>query len=692
MDFLQSLNAQQRSAVTHEVGPVFVIAGAGTGKTRTLTMRIAYLIATGYDARHILAVTFTNKAAREMKTRVIDMIGPSGSEVWMYTFHAFGLQILRRHIGLLPYGYQANFNILDEDDVKKIIKDVIVSLEIDPKNYSVKYLRNQISMFKNKRLEQFDFQEEELIFHTYQNYLRNQNLVDFDDLLLYTQEIFKTKPEVLSYYQDYFEHIHVDEFQDTDKIQYDIIKMLSDRHHHVFVVGDPDQSIYAFRGSNYENNRKFITDFNAKTIILDQNYRSTNHILNAANHLINHNSARTNAKQLESDLGQGFEVHYFLAPTEYNEAYFIMNQIKMLKMEGYAYDQIAILYRNNALSRNFEDALIKESIPYMIYGGMSFYERKEIKDILAYVRIALDPILDFYVKRVMNVPRRGIGDVSIKKLEIHAKESGLSLYDAMDSIDISASVKSKFNEFLDIIKRIQEDMKAMTELESMIHSVILHTGYVDMLKADHDETSEDRILNIKELSSVFKSANQYYEGSFTSKLTQLLDQIALYTDKDTKDASEPSVVLSTIHQVKGLEFKAVFLTVMEEGVFPSEFSQQSTIELEEERRVAYVGITRAKRKLFVSYAQKRMLYGQFKINYPSRFVKEMKGVQRKTHVPEDMQGNFLSKGDKITHQVFGDGVVITVEDDIATIAFSAPHGIKKLLESHPAIKKKALKS
>ena len=692
MDFIQSLNKEQMYAVTHDVGPVFVIAGAGTGKTRTLTMRIAYLIATGYNPKNILAVTFTNKAAKEMKSRVVDMIGPSGSEVWMYTFHAFGLQILRRHIGLLPYGYMSNFNVVDEDDVKRIIKECILSLEYPLKNYSIKHLRSMISMFKNKRIDAFDFDDELKIFFAYQNYLRTQNLVDFDDLLLYTQELFKTKEDVLSYYQMYFEHIHVDEFQDTDKIQYDIIKMLGKEHKHVFVVGDPDQSIYAFRGSHYENNHQFIKDFGAETIVLDQNYRSTNHILNAANNLINKNSQRTNAKNLSSNLGLGFEVSIFQAPTEYNEAYYVMNQIKMLKHEGYTYDQIAILYRNNAISRIFEDALIKEGIPYKIYGGMSFYERKEIKDMLAYVRVVLDPILDFYVKRIINLPRRGIGDVSIKKLEDYAKSSGMSMFDSIDTLDINGKIKQSFKEFKETVVAIQEKMPSMTQLEEIIYAVIDHTGYVDMLKAEQDETSEDRILNIKELASVFKSANYYYEGTFTSKLIQLLDQMSLYTDKDTEKDLDDALILSTIHQVKGLEFKAVFMVVLEEGVFPSEFSQMNPIELEEERRVAYVGITRAKRRLFISYAQKRMLYGQFKMNYPSRFVKEMKALIQKPMIEDEMKGAFLSKGDKVTHQVFGDGVVITVDDDIATIAFPMPHGIKKILESHPSLKKKSLKS
>lgn len=694
MEFLKDINKQQFEAVTHDVGSVFVIAGAGTGKTRTLTMRIAYLIAQGYDPSRIMAVTFTNKAAKEMKSRVIDMVGPSASQVWMYTFHAFGLQILRKHIHLLPYGYLLNFNIIDEEDAKVIIKEVIKSLNLEPKDYSMKHLRHIISLYKTSRLDAFEFNDEENIYLGYVKYLRENQFVDFDDLILYTQELLKTNEEIRTYYQQYFEHILIDEFQDTDVIQYDIIKMLGITHKNVFVVGDPDQSIYAFRGSHYANNQKFLKEFSASQIILDQNYRSTNDILHAANLLINHNQNRILGKSLKSDLGKGKQVHFYTAQNDYQETYFVIDEIRKLKREGAKYSDIAILYRNNALSRIFEDALIKEGLPYKIYGGISFYERKEIKDAIAYIHVILDPIENFYLKRIINVPRRGIGQTTIAKLEAHAREEGLSMFDAIDTVNINGKSKQALLEFKEIIESIQTSIQDITHLDEFLASVLDISGYMDMLKADHDEMSEDRISNLKELVTVFKRSEGYYEGNTKQKVQQLLDQIALYTSLD-KSSDDEAIILSTIHQVKGLEFKAVFMVVMEEGIFPSDFSLVDPRELEEERRVCYVGVTRAKRNLYISHAQRRMVYGQFKMNFASRFLREMKQekkVEDSISSSIQQQKTYLSKGDKVTHTVFGDGVVITMDEDVATIAFPAPHGIKRIVESHPALKKKALTS
>ena len=694
MEFLKDLNKQQFEAVTHDVGSVFVIAGAGTGKTRTLTMRIAYLIAQGYDPSRIMAVTFTNKAAKEMKSRVIDMVGPSASQVWMYTFHAFGLQILRKHIHLLPYGYLLNFNIIDEEDAKVIIKEVIKSLNLEPKDYSMKHQRHIISLYKTSRLDAFEFNDEENIYLGYVKYLRENQFVDFDDLILYTQELLKTNEEIRTYYQQYFEHILIDEFQDTDVIQYDIIKMLGITHKNVFVVGDPDQSIYAFRGSHYANNQKFLKEFSASQIILDQNYRSTNDILHAANLLINHNQNRILGKSLKSDLGKGKQVHFYTAQNDYQETYFVIDEIRKLKREGAEYSDIAILYRNNALSRIFEDALIKEGLPYKIYGGISFYERKEIKDAIAYIHVILDPIENFYLKRIINVPRRGIGQTTIAKLEAHAREEGLSMFDAIDTVNINGKSKQSLLEFKEIIESIQTSIQDITHLDEFLANVLDISGYMDMLKADHDEMSEDRISNLKELVTVFKRSEGYYEGNTKQKVQQLLDQIALYTSLD-KSSDDEAIILSTIHQVKGLEFKAVFMVVMEEGIFPSDFSLVDPRELEEERRVCYVGVTRAKRNLYISHAQRRMVYGQFKMNFASRFLREMKQekkVEDSISSSIQQQKTYLSKGDKVTHTVFGDGVVITMDEDVATIAFPAPHGIKRIVESHPALKKKALTS
>ena len=691
MEFLQTLNQQQFNAVTHDVGPVFVVAGAGTGKTRTLTMRIAYLIEQHHDPERILAVTFTNKAAREMKERVVELVGPSAMGVWMYTFHAFGLQILRRHISLLPYGYRLNFSVIDEDDGKKIIKDSIKALNLELKDYSVKALKGMISRYKTRRLDAFEINEEEMIFLEYQRRLREEQLIDFDDLILYTQELLKTNKDLREYYQMYFEHILVDEFQDTDVIQYDILKMLGIKHKHVFVVGDPDQSIYAFRGSFYGNNLKFIQDFKADKVVLDQNYRSTNKILEAANRLINHNQNRPAAKNLVSDLGPGHEVIYFNAPTDFRETFYVINEISRLQTEGYKLHEIAILYRNNALSRLFEDTLIKQGMPYIIYGGLSFYERKEIKDALAYVRVVIDPIQSFYLKRIINTPRRGIGNVSIQKLEEYARENGLSLYDAIDEVPLSGKSKQAFIEFKESIESMQQQLNQLTHLDEILNMILHVSGYVDMLKEDKDESSDDRILNLRELVSVFKRSENFYEGSLLQKLSQLLDQIALYTDLDKTQNQEDAVILSTIHQVKGLEFKAVFMVVMEDSIFPSEFSTMMPSEMEEERRVCYVGMTRAKRRLYMTSSRQRMVYGQMKMNFTSRFIKETKASMI-DDIDEEISSSYLSKGDKVIHNIFGEGVVVSMDEDIATIAFPMPHGIKKILESHPGLKKKGYKN
>ncbi|PKK98895.1 MAG: hypothetical protein CVV57_05275 [Tenericutes bacterium HGW-Tenericutes-2] len=689
MNWLATLNESQLKAVIHKGGPLFVVAGAGTGKTKTLTSRIAYLIMNGVEPHKILAVTFMNKAAREMKHRVVEMTGPHAMSVWLYTFHAFGLQILRRHIAELSYGYRPNFNVIDEDDGKKIIQDQIKDLGLDTKMFSIKLLKNLFSLYKSRRMEEFERTDEEKIFKRYQQYLRDNQLLDFDDLLLYTLELLEDYKAVREFYQYHFKHVLVDEFQDTDAIQYKILKILGTVHKNVFVVGDPDQSIYSFRGANYENARLFLKDFDAEQIVLDQNYRSTNQILRAANQLINYNFNRPQAKNLESDLGIGEAPIYHHAQNDIRESFFVVNEIRRLKNLGYQYDDMAVLYRNNALSRLFEEALIKEGIPYIIYGGISFYERKEIKDALAYIRIVIDPSLDFYFKRIVNVPKRSIGLVSIQKLEQRAKELGVSMFEAIDYTDLTPAAKNSLFEFKQLINEMNQDFNDLVDLSQIMPYLMAKTKYIDMLRAEDNEIADDRIDNLKELQNVFTRGDMYYEGSFIEKLTQQLDQIALYSDQDQDLDDFDHVKLATYHQVKGLEFKVVFMVVMEENIFPSDRSLMSSTELEEERRVAYVGITRAKEKLYFSYADQRMVYGSMRYSYPSRFIQEsrVKLDQPKTIYDGDQVSHLLKTGDKVEHNVFGLGVVISVDEDIATIAFGMPHGIKKILESHPALRK-----
>ncbi len=457
----------------------------------------------------------------------------------------------------------------------------------------------------------------------------------------------------------------------------------------MFVVGDPDQSIYAFRGAKYENAKLFLSEFGADQIVLEQNYRSTNQILKAANQLIQYNFDRPAVKNLESDLGVGEAPIYHHAQNDYRETFFVANEIQRLKSLGIPYDEMAVLYRNNALSRLFEDTMIKEGIPYIIYGGISFYERKEIKDALAYIRVVLDPTQDFYLKRIINVPKRSIGLVSLQKLELRAKELGVSMFEAIDYVQVTPSAKQSMIEFKQLIIEMEKGFSDMMDLEQIMPYLMNKTGYVEMLKAEGDEINDDRINNLKELQSVFTRGDIYYEGSFLERLQQQLDQISLYSDMDQDVEDFDHVKLATYHQVKGLEFTVVFLVVMEENIFPSDRALMNPREMEEERRVAYVGITRAKKKLYISYADQRMVYGSIRYSYPSRFVQEMrvKVDEPKSIYQGENISHLLKTGDHIEHNVFGSGVVIRVDDDIATIAFAMPHGIKKILESHPSIRK-----
>mgnify|MGYP000954764969 CR=1 FL=1 len=693
-EWLKKLNEQQYKAATHVNGPLFVIAGAGTGKTRTLTTRIAYLIEeAGILPESILAVTFTNKAAKEMKDRIVSMSGPYAIGVWVYTFHAFGVQVLRRDIEALNLGYTRNFNIIDEDDAKAFIRDIIKRNNLDSKHYKVNNIRSKISNFKHFGDDQFDDYNEKSIYQNYQKELSDNNLLDFDDLQLLTYKLLLEHEDIRTYYQNKFQYILVDEFQDTDHIQYQMMKLLSIKHKNLFVVGDPDQSIYAFRGANYENANHFRRDFGGECV-LDINYRSTKEILEYANRLIAHNINRPVKKNLNSNNGQGHKPFVWSAPSDFGEATMIANEIQMLVRDlGYSYSDIAILYRNNALSRTFEDTLMKNNIPYVMYGGLSFYQRREIKDILAYIRLLINPHLDFYLKRIINMPKRSIGPTTLNKLEELSKTLSISMFSAITHLDVSGKTKESLLKFKLLIEEMTERINTMESLDEVVMYVAYTTGYILMLEDEKDDISEERIDNIKELKSVFVMGEGFYEGPFKEKLVQLLDQIALYSDLD-KASNDNAVVLSTYHQVKGLEFKVVFMAVMEDQIFPSPLSSMDPREIEEERRIAYVGVTRAKERLYLTRSDQRLLYGSFIYPRASRFLKEMQPTSdvftRKTYDKvQSASTHYLSTGDKVNHQIFGSGIVVSVEGDIATIAFKLPHGIKKILENHPSLKKES---
>lgn len=689
-EWLDLLNEQQKKAVTHIDGPLFVVAGAGTGKTRTLTTRVSYLInETGIPPSNILAVTFTNKAAREMIDRIILMSGPYASSVWISTFHSLGYKILKKDIEKLNMGYNSNFNVLDDDDSKSIIREIIKDLKIDSKKYKVNYLRNLISAYKVFKDTIFEDEEERNVYREYQDRLLKDNLLDFDDLQILLLKLFQNSEETLEYYRNKFSYILVDEFQDTDHIQYKIIKLLALKHRNIFVVGDPDQSIYSFRGADYNNARHFLNDFGNEHV-LDINYRSTNEILNYANRLIKFNRNRPVIKELKSDLGKGITPVIINSDSDFYEANKVVSEIiNLVFKEGYSYNEIAILYRNNALSRNFEDIFIRENIPYMIYGGISFYQRKEIKDMIAYIKLAIDNSLDFFLKRIINVPKRKIGPATIKRLEEEASSRSISLFEAINHIDIKGMAMANLNEFVEVINRINKYINEMPDLDNLVKVLLEITGYKDMLIDEKDDISLDRLNNIYELTTVFKGGQIFYEGTPLERLNQILDQIALYTNLDNP-SKDNSVVLSTVHQVKGLEFKAVFIVVLEDGIFPSNMSIFDPNELEEERRVAYVAVTRAKERLYLSHANKRMLYGQLIFPEPSRFLEEMTEPTKKVIKPIGKTlrtDTYLNPGDKVVHSSFGDGVVIAVERGVATIAFSNEYGIKKIIENHPSIKK-----
>lgn len=708
MDLLQGLNESQRLAVESTDGPVMVMAGAGSGKTKVLTTRIAYLISElGIPPSSILAVTFTNKAAREMKDRIERMLDIETKYMWVSTFHAFCSRLLRIEMDRLPPFTKA-FTIIDDEDSLKIVKDIMKEEGLD--DFKPKEIRNIIS--KNKNFTDFTIHDPQLnyIFSIvdlkYQRYLEENNLLDFDDLIIKTIELFKKNPEVLEKYQYKFQYILVDEFQDTNTLQYDLIFMLSARFQNVFVVGDDFQSIYSFRGAKIENINRFRSDFLAtKLILLEENYRSTTQILELANSIIEHNPNQIK-KKMFSNHKEGQLPFYYHADSSYDEVMFVIDKIKELTMAGDEYRDFAILYRANYISRNFEDMLIRYQIPYKIYGGLSFFSRKEIKDMIAYLRVIASPQDDFSFRRIINEPKRKIGPSLLEKLTEEAVKQNTSLYLSIDAYTqggVGVPALKNFKKVMDSIRSQVEEVS----LKELVDLILSSTGYEEALKKDEDSYA-DRIGNIKELKSVLKEAEEYYDGDNITKLAALLSDLSLRTDNDEDDSQDNCVRLSTYHQVKGLEFKNVFMVAMEEGIFPS-MNCTTEQEIEEERRICYVGITRAKNKLYISNTESRFLFGAQSFMQPSRFIKEMskelfknisKGYTRLEMNPvkkssftvldkpsEKKEKAKFAVGDKINHKAFGDGLVVKTDGEVITVAFKAPHGIKKLMGSHPAIRK-----
>ncbi len=687
---LKGLNSHQKEAVNAIEGAVAVVAGAGSGKTRTLTYRIAMMIEKNIFPSSILAVTFTNKAAREMKERVVDLIGPQGFAPTISTFHSFCARFLRDEIEHLGEPYTRHYLILDEDDSKQVIRDTVKELNLDPNRYNSNRLKDYFSKVKNGQYDTLEY-EEEKIFIKYNEYLKSNNSMDFDDLLNFTLKILREFPAVLSFYQEQYKYILIDEFQDTNIIQYELIRLLGDKYKNVFIVGDPDQSIYGFRGANYENYTFFLSDFKPKVIVLDENYRSSMNILNAANSLIANNRNRKTDKKLKSDLGDGPLVIKEVRESDKDEAYFVARAIEILVSGGYQFKDIAVLYRSNAIGRIFEEAFLRYNIPYIIYGGISFFSRKEIKDMLSYIRLALFEHDNISLKRIINTPRRKIGNTTISKLESYAAIHHVSMYEAIDHLNVGGQTKDALYEFKKMIKVLREEINQVYDLTQIVDLTLQLTGYEEMLRLEGNE-GKDRYDNIQELKSIFYNGSVDYKGTNLEKIEQILDDMALKTDLDLED-DKNTVKVATIHQVKGLEFKAVFMVALEETVFPSDISGSFT-EIEEERRVAYVGVTRAKERLILSYAKQRFRYGQIQYNQPSRFIEDM-GLEKpkdkrlvvEREYPEEVTQDDIKVGDTVVHEKYGKGVVVMKNEDITRVAFSIEFGIKLFTTGHQALKK-----
>ncbi len=691
---LNKLNKEQLEAVMHKDGPCMVVAGAGSGKTRTLTYRVAKLIEDGVHPDSIVAVTFTNKAAREMKTRVVELVGKKGLLAHVSTFHSFCASFLRDEVTKLDERFTRRFLIIDEEDSKQIIRDTVKELNYDSNKFNSNRLKEEFSKFKNNPYEILD-RDDKNIFDAYQKYLIDNNSLDFDDLILYTIKLLKKDKLLKEYYNKRYEYILVDEFQDTNKVQYELIKLLAGNKKNIFVVGDPDQSIYSFRGANYENQNRFIIELAPKQIILNKNYRSKTNILDASNNVIKFNSSRVAAKDLYSDLGEGAPITYKLRASDRDEAYFVTKLIERFIESGYSYDDIAVLYRTNSISRVFEESFLKNNIPYVIYGGISFFQRKEIKYILAYLRLCLNKEDNISLKRIINTPRRKIGQTTVSKLESFASLHNICMFDAIDEIDLGGSAKTNLRSFKGLIITLKEKLEKVNFLEDIIDIISIHSGYNDMLVAEGSE-SKDRLENIQELKAVFYQASIDYGLPLLDTIERILDELSLYTSLDKVDEGE-TVKLATVHQVKGLEFKIVFIVALEEDIFPHA-NAYNLHELEEERRVFYVALTRAKERLILSSTIERYRFGVNRPSETSRFISEA-GIEteensadftpydfvikeKKRKEPED-----LNEGDKVIHETFGLGVIVSITEDMVAVAFKPPHRVKMFVPNHPSLKK-----
>jgi DNA helicase-2/ATP-dependent DNA helicase PcrA len=699
--YLADLNPAQREAVLATEGPLLVIAGAGSGKTRVLTYRVAHLInACGVKPNEILAITFTNKAAGEMRERLEDLLGPVARSIWILTFHAACGRILRRDAQRL--GYRSNFTIYDQADQVRLTKACLEELERDPKRFVPRGIHAQISAAKNQlvtpqeyasRVASFYDQTVAEVYDLYQRRLFGSNAVDFDDLLMLTVQVLESFPEARERWQKAFRYILVDEYQDTNHAQYRLLQLLAEKHRNVCAVGDPDQSIYAFRGADIRNILEFERDFGeTRTIALEQNYRSTNTILESANAVISHNRERK-PKNLWSDLGEGDPVRALEVEDEHAEARFVAAEIALLVEEGYNGSEVAVFYRTNAQSRVLEDVLVRQGVGYQVIGGPRFYERAEVKDVVAYLQAIDNPYDAVSLQRIANRPRRGIGDASLARLQAYADAQGLSLWETLghaEEAGIAAAPLRAVQQLQSVLQSLQAGALEL-EVPEVIERVLERSGYLESLRAERTIEAQGRVENLQELVGV---AHEYQATAAEPSLSGFLQEISLYSDQDAIRGEQSLVTLMTLHNAKGLEFRAVFMIGMEEGIFPHARSIEEQ-GLEEERRLAYVGMTRAQERLVLTHASARSLWGSRSYNLPSRFIDELPEdkIERQRLQPASWSGYgsptgvapradvpSLSTGDSVRHETLGEGVVTAIEaGGVVTVRFASDGSERRLM-------------
>ena len=724
---LDGLNREQQQAVQHTEGPLLILAGAGSGKTKVLTVRIAYLLAQGVNPYEILAITFTNKAAKEMKSRVEGLVGDVANRIWLSTFHSFCAKFLRFELDNF-LGYNSNFTIYDTSDSQVVIKAALKALNLDDKYYPVGAMISAISDAKNKlmfasdyRKQARDFYQQKVadVYEYYEKELRKNNALDFDDLLLVAVKLLQSNAAVLDKYSKRFRYVMIDEYQDTNHAQYLLAYLLSSHWKNIAVVGDADQSIYAWRGADIQNILDFEKDYpNCKSIKLEQNYRSTKIILDAANAVIDNNEGRPE-KNLWTDKTEGAKIQHFTAQSEHEEAAFIGDTIvKKHDIHGVPYGDMAILYRTNAQSRVLEEALIKRALPYTMVGGTKFYDRKEIKDVLAYLRVLYNPFDDLSLLRIINVPKRSIGATTVSKLQDYARENGTSLFMTLTQLHLVDSIKGKTKEKLEefgiLIFTLVAEMDDKSVLD-ILEAILDRTGYLYQLEESTDPQDQARAENIGELLSV---AKDFQDTNPTGTVEDFLEQVALVNDVDSFEQEDSKVTLMTLHAAKGLEFPIVFLGGLEEGLFPHSRTLMNPEEIEEERRLAYVGITRAEQELYISNATTRTVFGRTSSYLPSRFIDEIPaelvdGLRAKRKVPDDIKQTVprhmsvtsrpVTKpiirneviadwkvGDTAIHSKWGNGKVVNVSGEGAgmklTIEFPT-QGVRVVMAKFAPVKK-----